>query len=204
MCFSAAASYTASAVLLLSGIIALSKAKARTRMFAAIPLIFAIQQFTEGVTWQTLQAGGSALISTYAYLFFVFIIWPLLVPWAALSLSTSTRERKLLRLPLAAGGVVALLALVSALYITPITVITCNSIRYTADLPLAMGALGTIAYLIATIGPFFIVQQRHFWLMGSALTIAYLMSFIFYYQTLISVWCFFAALLSVLTLLMVW
>jgi len=203
MCFSAAASYTASAVLLLTGIIALSKAKARLRMFAAIPLLFAIQQFTEGVTWQALSRGESALASSYAYLFFVFIIWPLWIPLAARSISTK-QEQALLAIPLAAGVFVAILALVCAAYTTPLTVITCNSIKYMADLPTYVWGSGAIAYLIATITPFFIIRQQYFWLMGVALSVSYVLSFIFYQQTLLSIWCFFAAILSVLTLLLVW
>jgi len=204
MCFSATASYTASALLLLTGIVALSKSKSHMRMFAAIPLIFAIQQFTEGVTWQAIAKGESALTSTYAYLFFVFIIWPLWIPLATRSISSTNWELRLLTIPLAAGAFVAIFALVCAAYTTPIAAITCNSIHYVANLPTYAWTIGTIAYLIATITPFFIIQQRYFWLMGSALSISYIISFIFYQQTLLSVWCFFAALLSVLTLLLVW
>ncbi len=204
MCFSAAASYTASAALLLTGIVAMSKAKSRMRMFAAIPLLFAIQQFIEGITWQTLSKGGSALMSTYAYLFFVFIVWPLWMPLAVRSISTTKRELTLLNLPIAAGGFVAILALVYATYTTPLAAITCNSIRYISDLPTYLWNIGTVAYLIATITPFFIVQQRYLWLMGSALAVSYAISFIFYYQTLLSIWCFFVAILSVLILLLVW
>ena len=112
MCFSAAASYTASAALLLSGVIAMSKAKPRMRMFAAIPLLFAAQQFIEGVTWQALSQGAPALMSTYAYLFFVFLVWPLWMPLAVRSISKTKREHTLLNIPIAAGGFVVILALV--------------------------------------------------------------------------------------------
>ena len=204
MCFSAAASYTASAALLLCGIIALNKAKSRMRMFAAIPLLFAVQQFMEGITWQAVSKGDSSPISTYIYLVFVFVVWPLWMPLAVRSISKTDRERMLLNIPLAAGGFVAILALVYAAYTTPLTVISCNSIRYIGDLPRYVWQIGTIAYLIATITPFFIIQRKQFWLMGSALAISYAVSFIFYYQVLLSIWCFFVALLSIFTLLLVW
>ncbi len=204
MCFSASASYTASALLLLSGIIALSKAKHRQRMLAAIPLLFAIQQFIEGTTWQALYAGAPATISTYAYLVFVFLVWPLWIPLSIRMISTTKREHLLLKLPLAAGSFVAVLSLVFAFYLTPYAAITCNSIRYIADLPSYVWQTGTIAYLIATIPPFFIIRKKGFWLMGTALAIAYLVSFVFYYTTSLSMWCFFAALLSIFTLSIVW
>ncbi len=204
MCFSAAASYTASAALLLSGIIAMSKAKPRMRMIAAIPLLFAAQQFMEGITWQALAKGESAMMSTYAYLFFVFLVWPLWMPLAVRSASKTKHENSLLNIPIAAGGFVAILSLVCAFYTTPLAAITCNSIRYIPDLPPYAWKIGTIAYLIATITPFFIIQQRYFWLIGATLSISYIISFIFYYQILLSIWCFFAGILSILALLLVW
>ncbi len=204
MCFSAAASYTASAALLLTGAIAMSKAKPRMRMLAAIPLLFSAQQFLEGITWQALSKGESALMSTYAYLVFVFLVWPLWMPLAVRSLSTKKREIALLNIPIAAGGFVAILALVCIFYITPLAAITCNSIQYFTDLPPYAWKIGTIAYLTATIPPFFIVKQRYLWLMGATLAISYAISFIFYYPILLSIWCFFAALLSLLILLLVW
>ncbi len=54
MCFSATASFTASGILAAVGL--LSIAKARTlpmRIFASTPLLFAIQQASEGVLWTT-------------------------------------------------------------------------------------------------------------------------------------------------------
>ena len=56
MCFSATASFGASAVLGAIGIIAVAKAKTKPqRLFATIPLIFAVQQLTEGLLWLSLK-----------------------------------------------------------------------------------------------------------------------------------------------------
>ena len=204
MCFSASISYTASAALLICGIATISKAKSHQRMFAATPFLFAIQQFIEGTTWQALYKGTSTTLGTYAYLFFVLIVWPLWIPLATRTISTNKREKLLLILPLIAGTFVALLALGALWYTVPQTEISCNSIRYIANIPSYIWITGMILYLFATITPFFIIRRRHFWLMGSALAISYLVAFIFYYKTLISIWCFFAALLSIFTLLLVW
>lgn len=204
MCFSATASYTASAALLITGLISLYKTKPRMRMIAAIPLLFSIQQLSEGITWQALSRGTSAQLSTYVFLFFVFIIWPLWVPLATRSIAHTAQERSLLNIPIVAGSYVAAFALLYASSIRPIAAITCTSIRYIEDLPIHLWGLGSIAYLIATITPFFIIRQRYFWLMGSALAISYVVTFILYHQTLISVWCFFTAILSILTLLIIW
>jgi hypothetical protein len=52
MCFSATASFGAAVVLGTIGIVAMSKAGTKPqRLLAAIPLIFAVQQVTEGLIW---------------------------------------------------------------------------------------------------------------------------------------------------------
>ncbi len=53
MCFSAQASFGASAVLGIMGIYALRKAKQQERFLAMVPLLFAIQQACEGIVWVT-------------------------------------------------------------------------------------------------------------------------------------------------------
>ena len=56
MCFSATASFSAGAVLLGLGTLALKTAsRPRELPFAAIPLLFAIQQLSEGVIWLTFR-----------------------------------------------------------------------------------------------------------------------------------------------------
>ena len=57
MCFSASASFSAAALLLGIGALTLRSALAtrqpRALLFAAIPILFAIQQLIEGVIWLT-------------------------------------------------------------------------------------------------------------------------------------------------------
>ena len=55
MCFSATASFGASIVLSAIGVVSIKKVQHHYQcMFAAIPLLFAIQQFSEGILWLTL------------------------------------------------------------------------------------------------------------------------------------------------------
>src|SRR5690242_9093334 len=54
MCFSVGASFTASGILAVIGGFALVRAPKYYRALAAIPLLFALQQFAEGVVWMTL------------------------------------------------------------------------------------------------------------------------------------------------------
>ncbi|MGZ5219533.1 MAG: hypothetical protein ACXWC7_05630, partial [Chitinophagaceae bacterium] len=73
MCFSAGASFGASALLGVIGAVTITKAKTiPQRLFATIPLVFAVQQLSEGMLWLSLknpalEAGQSFF--TYAFLF---------------------------------------------------------------------------------------------------------------------------------------
>ncbi len=203
MCFSASASYTASIVLLLSGIATTRIAKPKQRMFAAIPLLFAAQQFLEGTIWQAIAAGKSATTSTYGFLIFVFLVWPIWTPLSIRIMSKNDKTKRLLLFPITTGILVALLAAWNIASQTPQAALTCNHIHYFSALPAYLWIPGTILYIIATITPFFIVRDRYFWLAGTLAAFAYLISFTFYYETMLSVWCFFAAILSLFIMIII-
>ena len=90
MCFSATASFAAGALLLGIGTLTLSSALATHRRrdlpFAAIPLLFAVQQMMEGVIWLTFRAEATLLnsVMTHMYSFFSHVLWPVWVPVAVL------------------------------------------------------------------------------------------------------------------------
>ena len=86
MCFSATASFSAGAVLLGFGALTLTAARRpRELLFAAIPLLFAIQQLSEGVVWLTFRYEAPQLnaVMTHVYSFFSHVLWPVYVPMAA-------------------------------------------------------------------------------------------------------------------------
>ena len=69
MCFSATASFTAGGVLLGLGTLTLRSARrSREVSFAAIPLLFAVQQLSEGIIWWTFIVG--------LYLLFLIVEFP--------------------------------------------------------------------------------------------------------------------------------
>ena len=82
MCFSATASFSAGAFLLGIGTLTLRSAMAAHQPwalpFAAIPLLFAIQQLIEGVIWLTFRVDAPLLNSvlTHVYSFFSHVLWP--------------------------------------------------------------------------------------------------------------------------------
>ena len=100
MCFSAGASFGASALLLVGGYATLKKVKQPNQMmFAAIPLIFSIQQFTEGFVWLSFQDPGFYSLQhvfSNIFLFFALIVWPIWVPVSILQLEEEAKRKKIL------------------------------------------------------------------------------------------------------------
>jgi len=90
MCFSPEASFTASAVLLTAGIIAIRESRLTYKLpFAVIPIFFSLQQFSEGVLWVALQRPEFAHwqhVATISFLIFAQVVWPLWVPLSMLAI----------------------------------------------------------------------------------------------------------------------
>ncbi|MGQ0737813.1 MAG: DUF6629 family protein [Bacteroidota bacterium] len=220
MCFSATASFGASAVLGVVGVIAVAKARTRPqKAFGSIPLIFAVQQFTEGLLWLSLSntdiAAWQSLL-TYIYLVFAMAIWPLWVPLTIRLLEKDARSKRIMNVLVGIGTLVAIcVALVLSLY--PVQVMTpeCLTCPFSSTSalnehlhykfsfpPVPKGLIGafTVLYILATIiTPFTSSIKKMKWL-GFVFLATYLFAVILYNGFVISVWCFFAALLSFVVL----
>ena len=81
MCFSAAASFTVGAALMPAGIYCVSAAlrkKPSHLGLAVVPLIFGIQQLSEGFVWHALDHDPQSVRSwSLVFLFFALAFWPL-------------------------------------------------------------------------------------------------------------------------------
>jgi hypothetical protein len=98
VCFSAQASFLASALLLPIGAASLMAARSPEqhdkRLLAAAPLCFSLQQACEGLIWLGLDAQPSEMAAasglleapTLTYLFFAYAFWPVWMPLAAAAL----------------------------------------------------------------------------------------------------------------------
>lgn len=206
MCFSASASFTASAVLSMIGFMALGQCRRDVHKLpaATIPLLFGLQQAAEGMVWLGFYQQQSALILFFSYLFLTIAMvgWPVMVPYALYMLEQQEARKNLLKMILFLGLVLAA-SLCGALILVPLHVgVQEHHIVY--DIPIALGWtwLATLLYIVATVVPLFISTKRFVWLFGVLLTGSYLVSYYFYAYAHISIWCFMAALLSVLILVL--
>lgn len=140
MCFSAEASFTAATLLGAISYGTLSEVKSRKETFLAmIPLLFAIQQFSEGLVWYAMNNGMyPTTFSTTAesiFLFFAFIMWPIWIPLSAYMLETIAWRKKVI-LGALFVGVLFVIGNILMLPSHPMTVsIVSHSLQYAAYSP---------------------------------------------------------------------
>jgi hypothetical protein len=211
MCFSPQASFGAAAVLSVLGIAGLKKTGgSKKALIAAVPSIFAVQQTLEGFVWLAIGRGDySSLgytIPVYFYLFFASTFWPLYLPIVLWYLEQNLTRKQWLIAPLAAGIVVALVALINLCVGGPVNVSVVNHhIAYAQTVPFFFSTtlyyIGLVFYLVATSGALFISTIPYAPIMGVLIILALTAAQIWYYFAFGSVWCFFAAVCSALILL---
>ena len=197
MCFSATASFSAGAVLLGIGTLTVKSAHRRREVpFASIPLLFAIQQLSEGVIWLTFRYDAPQLnvAMTYFYSFFSPVLWPIYVPVAVL-LIEPLRWRRTVLLGFVAAGLAAGLFLLQILLTFPVVSRpTGQHMEYVSPHFFAATVM-TLYLLAATVSPMF-SSYRLVKVFGVLALLSFAAAYGFYAIWFISVWCFFAALLS--------
>lgn len=207
MCFSATASFTSGAILSTIGVISIKKAKEPSDIpFASIPLIFAIQQICEGFLWLALTNPDYAFLedfSTYTFLVFAQVIWPFWVPFSIFKFNKYKNSNfwKYISIALIGLGAFVSLALLYHLIYYPVNGEVLGShINYNQDYPEKYRVLGGFLYVIVTIVPIFLHRNIRMTILGLAILLSYIITEIFYDQYIVSVWCFFAAILSIIVL----
>ncbi len=201
MCFSATASFTSGVILAVAGVVSVKQAqKSPETLFAAIPLIFSIQQFIEGFLWLTLKGKMDPQYQTilsYAFIFIAQVIWPFWVP-LSISLLEKKPERKKIFLILTGIGAGISVTILYRMFLYPVTAAIENyHIAYHLHFPIVVRYLGASCYFIATVIPTFFSSVRRMRLLGVLILLSYIVALVFYTKYAISVWCFFSAAISV-------
>jgi len=201
MCFSANASFGAGIVLSVIGVAAIKKVQHPSQiLFASIPLLFAVQQISEGILWLTLANPAYTVLSqvmTHVFLFFAQFFWPLWVPIAILMLEREDKRKKIQKILVGIGIFVALFSAYSLLTYHVQAKIIGYHVTYSVDYPNPLGRFSGIFYFIATVIPPFFSHIKRMWMFGTTIFISYLITAIFYDHYLVSVWCFFASIISI-------
>lgn len=201
MCFSAGASLSVAGALSIISFLIIKQAHGKQLyLFSLIPLFFALQQLSEGILWLALRNKISAVFiipASYIFIFFAFIVWPLYIPMLALMYEKQIIRRRLLYIPFFVGLILAAYAAFYLVYYeTETQIVSCHLLYHVKDITFSNYFI--IPYLIATILPFFISSIKKMWILGLASLVSFIVSFVVYTTFLTSIWCFFAAILSML------
>ena len=207
MCFSPRASFGAAAVLASIGAVAITKAKTKPQYaVAAIPMIFAAQQVSEGFVWLSLLYPAMAAVKTVAmniFLFFAEMAWPVYLPFVAIVTEQDVRRRKKL-LPFLFFGLLIVASLSYGFIRYPENVtIDEDHLKYVIGFPLVNYWFYGLIYFLPTIVAPLMSGYKSFRMFGISLLFAYLFSRAFYNHYVISIWCYFGALLSIISIYMV-
>ena len=206
VCFSAAANFTGSGVLGTIGVITLTRVKHRRELlFASLPTLFAIHQFTEGFVWLGLDGVLSPAVThdmAAAFMLYAQGLLPFLLPLSVLLFEPDRGSRKRM-LPFAVLGCLLTLYILWALIAYPTqTFIRNNSIVYIN--PATNNTVIAVLYVIATCGSLLFSKIRAmviFGLVNVAILLA-VMAVKSYAFT--SLWCAYAAVASVIILAYFW
>lgn len=199
MCFSAAASFVTAVITGIVGVTALTRVREpRELPLAVTPLLFGLQQGIEGLLWINLQHASDGSLSetlTLLFLFFAEPFWPFYAPLTVWLIEPDERRRHFVAVCLAIGTAVSAYLLWWILGHPQPAAILDGHIVYGTGFrqPAIVGG----AYLIAVGLPLLLASQRAVVMLGGIVVFGLLVTYAFYWDAFISVWCFFAAAASV-------
>jgi hypothetical protein len=207
MCFSAGASFSAGVVLSTIGIATLKEVHKPThKLFATMPLFFAFQQFAEGVVWITLRPGGNEIFqsaATYIFLFMALVAWPMMIPLSTYRMEENPKRKRMIGITIGGGLGLSMYYSVCLVNLNVYPLINNFHIQYINDFPKILGHVAFGIYAVVTVAPLFISSVKRMSVFGILIIISCLITGIFYREYLTSVWCFFAALISIIVYMII-
>ena len=213
MCFSATASFVTAGLLVPAGAYATTVALRHDRRYlplASFPLLFGVQQFVEGGLWLALGGSTTIAVETAAlgFLAFAYCLWPFYVPLAARSVETRADRRRLFTVLAVLGFALGVsLYLPLLLHREWISVsLAKGSILYGPvliyDGIVPRSVIRALYALIVSV-PLLFSSVDSVRLFGMLILFSVVGSAIAYAYAFVSIWCFFAALLSLVVIAIV-
>jgi hypothetical protein len=199
VCFSASANFIGSAVLGAIGVATLTEVKHRRELlFAAMPCLFALHQFTEGFVWLGLNHKLPPIVAHDAGAAFVLYaqgLLPFLLPLSVFLIEpTRHRRRRMLGFTILGGGLAVYL--LWGLIAYPLQVSAGdNGIVYLNRI--STTTLVAVLYVIATCGALFFSGFRLLVLLAWLNLVGLLIVMVVRRLEFTSLWCAYAAVVSV-------
>ena len=214
MCFSATASFTAAAVLTGTGTTSVKIARRRqlgegVMLLASFPLLFGLQQFSEGIVWlgvYGITPAWMTAVGTALFVFAAYVMWPILGPLAGWLMEPNGPRKKIFAAFLAAGlAVGGYLAYAAVMH--PQVPIQAHEwgghLHYLNDFAY-MPRIEILYFITASI-PLLFSTNRTAVMFAVVLSAAFIATWLTYnVKVLPSVWCFYAAIGSAVVVLGLW
>ncbi|TAM69166.1 MAG: hypothetical protein EPN51_09795 [Mycobacterium sp.] len=199
MCFSMTADLVVGAGLVPVAVATLREVKHwREVPFALLPTVFAVHQFIEAAVWpNSVVSPGMAHLAMLAYVFIALPLLPALVPWAILMLEPCGARLRVA--PFAVLGIVVSVYLAVVVLTEPVKVTRGpHALQYQTGVD--GGYVWAGLYVIAVIGPALMSGYRSIVVFGLANLVGLIVVALLYVHAFASLWCIYAATLSVLAL----
>jgi hypothetical protein len=196
MCFSATASFVASTI----GVATLRHVREpRALLFASVPLLYAGHQFCEGLVWLAFHGKLGRVALDHAVLLFMLYalgILPTLMP-AAVALMEPPGWRRIAVVGLTLAGAFVCAWNIAGLILFPIhAFVEQSSIAYRNTMTSNM--VVSVVYILATCGALLLSSHRVVRTYGVVNVIGLTIVHLIKGYAFASVWCFYAAILSVM------
>ena len=203
MCFSATASFSAAIVMAGVGVATLKICRSpQERFLGVVPFLFALQQLSEAFVWLSIRHSEwypYQQLFTLSFLFFAWVVWPILIPLAFYRLEPLPQRHKSMRMLIGLGILSASYAFFNMLLKDPKPTVATFHIIYEVK-PIYLHRVffypHQAFYTIATVLPMFLSSLKGVKLLALANFIALILCFMFFQYALPSTWCFFAAFIS--------
>jgi hypothetical protein len=206
VCFSAAANFVGSTALGAVGVVTLTKVKHRRELlFASLPILFAIHQFTEGFVWLGLDGILSKQVAHdmgAAFMLYAQGLLPFLLPLSVMVFEPTRKARRSMLPFVIIGGATALYILWALTAFPTDVYVKGNSIVYINQA--TNNTIVAVLYVIATCGPLFLSKIRMMVWFGAANLAILLIVMAFKRYAFTSLWCAYAAIASVIILAYFW
>jgi hypothetical protein len=220
MCFSATVSYSAAVVLVSTGAYAVHQARRLPPAYwfwALVPVLFGIQQAFEGMVWQALNAGNDKAVVPYAlgFHFFSHFLWLWWLPLCSYlveagQVHNSGKIRQRIIAGFAIFGAFAGTLVYSFMLLHPEWMsvsVREHSIVYDFSAPyqsnIQIPVTPVMLYGLTILVPLFASSHRLIRIFGVLVVLSMVLASAAYNKAFVSVWCFFAAVLSLYLVYMV-
>lgn len=203
MCLSPEVDFVAGSAIAAVGVATLTQVRRpRDLIIGGLPLAFGLHQITEGFVWLGLRGQVSAGLGDAArdaYVVFAQALLPILVP-LGFALLEPERRRRMLVWPFAALGLVTGLWLLWQVTQYPIVAEErAHCVAYTTNTPYAVPS--ATAYVLAVCGPALLSSRRYLRWFGVVNVVGLAFAATMQEEEFTSVWCLYAAVMSVLILI---